>query len=1604
MYIFRIKRAWISWIGLLAIGMGMISPALPAARVYASDTPPPVSVTIVGDLQSELGCAGDWDPACANTHLTYDTNDAIWQDAWSVPAGNWQYKAALNDSWDENYGQNATRNGANITLNLGAATTVKFYYDHETHWITDNQNSIIATVPGSFQSELGCSGDWDPGCLRSWLQDPDGNGTYSFSTTAIPAGDYEAKVTINESWDENYGQGGLPAGANIPFSVSAGDMVSFVYDPVTHILTITATPPAPPGPASVTIAGSLQSELGCGSDWDPACALTHLGYDFEDDVWQNSFDIPAGSYEYKAALNDSWDENYGQNATPGGANIPLALATDSAVKFYYDHKTHWVTDDKNSVIATVPGSFQSELGCAGDWDPGCMRSWLQDPDGDGTYGFSTASLPAGSYEAKVAINESWDENYGQGGVQNGTNIPFTVPADGILMIFTYDPVTHILTIRTQDDVEWYGVKHDSRDLLYRTPGGAVPAGTPVTLRLRTFHDDVTSVKLRVYDLNNSGQTFYNMQIAAADVSCYEAGLENRTCDFWEVTLPNAEPNNLWYRFVVSDGSDTDYYADNTPALDGGVGAVTDDVVDNSFALTIYDPAFSAPSWASSAFIYQIFADRFKNGYPRNDPQTGDPRYDDPVLMLPWGTLPEGYCRNYADAATNCPWRFDDTPPDWSPTKEAPRGRDYFGGDLKGVEMKLPYLRDLGVTAIYFNPIFDAQSNHRYDTEDYYQIDPYLGNLQDFEKLVRKAEQFGIRIIVDGVFNHMSSDSPIFDRYRRYATSGACEDAESLYRGWFTFRPPGPSEPSPCEPSTPGGNDTYYNGWFGFDSIPVLQKSNPDVQAYFLFNPNSVSRFWTAKGIAGWRQDVMGDSSFPNGYWEAFRQIVKESNPNILIIGELWQKDSTLLRFLRGDRADTTMNYRLRDAVLGLLSPGNFDSKGFADSGRPITPSEFAARISSIREDYPDAAYYSLMNLLDSHDTERILWALTPGSDTTADKELNTANVAEGKQRQKIAALIQFTMPGAPTVYYGDEVGVTGDDDPDDRRTFPWIETGGKQDKNTLDYYKRLATFRRMMPALGKGDIKILLADDAADTVAYGRKTLGQAAVVVINRSAEPRLLEIPVSGYLPDGVKLFATYGVGSTSTKAATVSGGHLQVKLGPMSAWLFASFIVDLNPPKAPSGLTVTQEASEIISLSWNSVKGAVGYNLFRSPVSGGGWVRVNSTLLTTTSFTDSGLRNAQTYYYVVTALDRAGNESAYSNQVSAMPHYIIGWANLQWPPTMAHTISTTDRTDNAYGQVWIDGVTSQPGATDSLLAQLGFGPEGSNPADNLAWTWVDAHFNVDTGNNDEFAASMLPETVGAFDYLYRYSTTNGRDWLYADLNGPVPAGALPPNPGKLTVNSSGDTTPPAVPTGLQVVGASPDGVSLVWDEILGDPTLYGYEVRRSDVSGGPYTTLALVAGATSYTDTNVSQGATYYYVVRSVDTSFNRSADSAEVQATAQLRTVTVVFTVTVPATTDGIGRSVYIAGTLDRLDGGLPQWDPGGVVLTRVDATTWTITLTGLETTAIEYKYALGSWDYVEKDASCGEISNRILTLSYGATGVQNVNDTVLNWRNVSPCGN
>ena len=297
---------------------------------------------------------------------------------------------------------------------------------------------------GDLQSEIGCPDDWQPWCDQSELT-LNAAGTAWEGTFDLPAGNWQYKVAINDSWDENYGEGGAPGGGNIPLVLAEPRSVTFSYDVVTHVISDDA-PVIIVQPGNVTIAGDFQQELGCPDDWQPWCAVTDLTFDEEDGVWQGIFSIPAGNWNYKAALNSDWAENYGQNASPGGANIGLDLAAPSDVKFYYEHGSHWVTDNVNSVIAVAPGNFQSELGCSDDWQPWCLRSWLQDPDGDGIYTFSTRDIPAGSYEVKVAHNESWDENYGAGGIRNGANIGFTVPNDGDLVVFSYDPVSHILTI------------------------------------------------------------------------------------------------------------------------------------------------------------------------------------------------------------------------------------------------------------------------------------------------------------------------------------------------------------------------------------------------------------------------------------------------------------------------------------------------------------------------------------------------------------------------------------------------------------------------------------------------------------------------------------------------------------------------------------------------------------------------------------------------------------------------------------------------------------------------------------------------------------------------------------------------------------------------------------------------------------------------------------------------------------------------------------------------------------------------------------------------------------------------------------------------------
>lgn len=448
---------------VILLGLGITAVSASAQSDDPASLPPPDSVTIAGTVQPEVGCSGEWNTTCEESQLTYDPANDIWLATFDLPAGSYEYKAALNGSWDDNYGLNAEYYGPNIPLELTEDGPVTFWYDHKTRWVSDSVNSLIATAAGSFQDELGCAGEWAPDCLRAMLQDSNGDGIYTYITIGIPAGEYEAKVALNRSWDVNFGADGTLDGANIPFTVGESQAVLFAFDPSTNLLTIEASddipadlvnqgsggglPPAAAAfPDLVVVPGTIQSVLGCPGDWAPDCTNTELTYSEENQLFSATFDIPAGDYEYKVALNGSWDVNFGLNAQPGGPNIPLSLAEDTSVTFYFDNQTGWVADSVNNLIANVPGSFQSELGCADDWQPGCFASWLQDPDGDGVFTFQTVSIPVGEYEAKVAVNGTWDVNYGEGGALDGANIPFSVTEADMLVTFTFDSRSNLLNI------------------------------------------------------------------------------------------------------------------------------------------------------------------------------------------------------------------------------------------------------------------------------------------------------------------------------------------------------------------------------------------------------------------------------------------------------------------------------------------------------------------------------------------------------------------------------------------------------------------------------------------------------------------------------------------------------------------------------------------------------------------------------------------------------------------------------------------------------------------------------------------------------------------------------------------------------------------------------------------------------------------------------------------------------------------------------------------------------------------------------------------------------------------------------------------------------
>ncbi|MEP6939429.1 MAG: glycoside hydrolase family 13 protein, partial [Rudaea sp.] len=563
-----------------------------------------------------------------------------------------------------------------------------------------------------------------------------------------------------------------------------------------------------------------------------------------------------------------------------------------------------------------------------------------------------------------------------------------------------------------------------------------------------------------------------------------------------------------YYFLVDIAGKTYRYENNRDRIfwtreagSNGLGAVSEVAPGaravRHFRQTVYLADYAVPDWARDVVFYYIFPERFRNGDPRNDPKPGVDRYQDKTVELH---------RNWLDK----PWL-----PRSGDGSDESYGNDFFGGDIAGIIEKLDYIADLGANTLYITPLFEAASNHKYDTADFKHIDPHFGSDADFVRLCREAAKRGIRVIPDTSLNHSGSDSLYFDRWSHYPGIGAFEGGrrrtDSPWADWYTFDP---DERDPAK---------AYRGWIGILDLPELNKASPAYRDFAYRAADSVTRLWLDRGASGWRMDVA--PWIPDDFWREWRSAVKATKADALTIAET-QFDSS--KFLLGDEFDSTMNYIFRDTV-----------EAYANGARA---SEVYRNIELMREEYPPQAFYATMNLLSTHDTARALYDFG-----YKDDHADAATIGLAKQRLRLAVFFQMIFPGAPTVFYGDEVGVTGGDDPFNRVTYPWADRGGKPDLALLAEFKRLIRLRKDEPVLRRGSIEApAFIDD--HVIALVRRGAGKWAVTTTNNDAVMRAAKIKVPADM-NGMT-FTEALTGAT----AVAADGVLGVEVPPMfgGVWL--------------------------------------------------------------------------------------------------------------------------------------------------------------------------------------------------------------------------------------------------------------------------------------------------------------------------------------------------------------------------------------------------------------------------------------------------------------------
>lgn len=577
---------------------------------------------------------------------------------------------------------------------------------------------------------------------------------------------------------------------------------------------------------------------------------------------------------------------------------------------------------------------------------------------------------------------------------------------------------------------------NSRDKSYKSIRSAIATDEQCKFRIIVPRDCRCSCATLAItkDGENEDTAYYGM---------FWAGMCGDYHEYWELHFSATTPGLYFYHFEL----DTPWGKSLIMNTGNGIGDFS--AQGNEFQQTVYDKNFKTPDFLKGGIIYQIFPDRFyhSGAEKKNMPSTR--------ILRRWGETPY--------------WKEEQMNGIWN--------NDYFGGDLKGIEEKLPYIADLGVNCIYINPIFEAHSNHRYDTADYEKIDPLLGTEEDLKSLCKTAkEKYGISIILDGVFSHTGCDSKYFNLYNHYNTLGAYNSTESPYFSWYKFI---------------NWPDDYH-AWWGIKLLPEVIEEDESYRNY-ICGKDGILRKWLRCGISGWRLDVADE--LPDIFLDDLRKAVKEENENAVIIGEVWEDATNKFaygqrrKYLLGEELDSVMNYPFADAVLNFVRYGH--GEYFFDS------------VMNIVENYPPQVLNVLMNHIGTHDTERAITRLA-GPDNEgrgrdwqfANNKLPSYDYLKGISMMKMASLIQFTLPGVPSIYYGDEIGMQGMKDPFNRACMQW----DNHNEELLKWYKRLGQIRNGAKALIDGEFVPVFCENSA--IAYERVCSDNSVLVAVNNNDE----------------------------------------------------------------------------------------------------------------------------------------------------------------------------------------------------------------------------------------------------------------------------------------------------------------------------------------------------------------------------------------------------------------------------------------------------------------------------------------------------------------------